>query len=45
MGLSLLSGFGNAMSTGISNYTTIANYTQNSRGKQADSLNTLLGGL
>lgn len=44
MALSLFSGFGNAVSTGIQNYTTIANYTQSSKGKQANNLNSLLGG-
>lgn len=46
MGLSLLSGFGNALSVGVQNYYGTTSHTNSSRGQLSDSLNnTLNGGL
>lgn len=46
MGLSLLSGFGNALSVGVQNYYGTTSHTNSSKGQLSDSLNnTLNGGL
>lgn len=46
MGLSLLSGFGNALSVGVQNYYGTTSHTNSSRGQKSDKLNiTLNGGL
>lgn len=44
MGLSLLSGFGNALSVGVQNYYGTTSHTNSSRGQQSDGLNKMLNG-
>ena len=44
MGLSLLSGIGNAASSYVSNYYSVTSHTNSPRGKQTDNLNLVLNG-